>query len=151
MSHFIYNKIIFLKKDSKYNSLLINLFITRILKNGKKSLATFLFYKTLTVLKKRTKKFLKLIERVIKKIRPKSRLRELSKKKGSKTAVVKYELLKSVKIAIKWLIRNAIKRSKKPFYINLANEIYDVFKGRGLTFRQTKDYHKHIRIKKTAL
>lgn len=140
----------FLKKDPLYNSFLVNLLITKTLKKGKKFLAISLIYKALNILQLKKKNALKLLELAIKNIRPRITSKELNPKEGKCTLIIPLDTFKSIRIAIKWLIKNALKRSKKSFSFNLANEIYDSATNRGLTMRQKKDYTSFVLSKKTA-
>lgn len=151
MSRFNYTKKNFLQKDSIYNSFLVSLFIVNILKKGQKCLAKSLIYRALTLLKHRTKNVLVLLELAIKNIRPQINFKELGLRKGARTIIVTYELFKSVRVAIKWLIFSALQRAKKAFSINLANEIVDAASKRGLTLRKKKDFHRYVISRRTAV
>lgn len=140
----------FLKKDTLYNSFLVNLLIVKTLKKGKKFLAISLIYKALNILQLKKKNALKLLELAIKNIRPRITSKELNPKEGTRTLIIPLDTFKSIRISIKWLIKNSLKRSKKSFSFNLANEIYDSAINRGLTIRQKKDYTNFILSKKTA-
>jgi small subunit ribosomal protein S7 len=152
MSRRVSTKRKFPQKDLKYNSFLISLFLNRLLKNGKKSIAKNILYKTLEIIKEKLKiNPLKILEKAIKNVSPRVFLK--SKYIGEKSYKVPClsNRFKSTALAIKWIILFAKKRKKKSMIINLSQEILEAFKGFGGAIKKKDELHKIAESNKVFL
>ena len=105
MSRRISTKKRFPKKDSKYDNLLVSLLINRLLKNGKKRLATRIVYKGFELIEFRTNQNpILILEKAIRNISPRVQLK--AKRIGGATYQVPTLLnkYKSTNIAIRWVV-----------------------------------------------
>jgi small subunit ribosomal protein S7 len=128
--------------DNIYNSYLISLFILRILKNGKKSLARKIMDETLEIVNERTKlEPLTCLEQAIKNISPTIELK--SRRVGGATYQVPIPITRyrATGIAIRWIIKYAKGRSGKNISVKLANEIIDASKGFGSAMRRKNELY----------
>ena len=132
----------FPKPDTVYNSYLISLFVLRILKSGKKSLARKIIKETLDIISEKTNEEpLIFIERAIKNVSPSIELK--SRKVGGATYQIPIPITKyrSTTTAIRWIIDYARTRSGKSMPIKLANEIIDASKGFGSSMRRKNELY----------
>jgi small subunit ribosomal protein S7 len=143
MSRRISTKKRFPQKDLKYGSFLISLFVNRLLKNGKKSIAKKILYTALQTIEEKIKiNPILILEKAIKNASPRVFLK--SKYLGEKSYKIPALLnrFKSAALAIKWIIFFARKRKKKSMKINLSQELMEAFKGFGNAVKRKEETHK---------
>lgn len=135
------NKIIL--KDNKYNSIIVNLLINKILKNGKKTVAQKILYKCFDQLKKQMNQNpLIIFEKAINNISPEIQLSTVYIKKIMYIVPKTIDDIKSIKIAINWLYKASLKRTGKHYFIKLTNEILDAYKGIGNCIKKKEILYK---------
>ncbi len=142
----------FPQKDLRYNSFLISLFINRILKKGKKSIAKKILYTSLENIKNRLKlNPLFILEKAIKNISPKVFLK--TKYIGEKGYKIPFLLnkFKSTILAIKWILLSSKKRKTKSMSESLSYEIIDAFKGVGNSIKKKEEIYKIAESNKVFL
>lgn len=143
MSRRISTKKRFPERDFRYNSLLVSILINRILKNGKKQLATRIVHKALQLVEQRIKKNpLLIVEKAIKNVTPTVQLK--SKRLAGSTHQIPALLsrFRSTNLATCWMIEAAKKRSAKGMILNLANELIDASKGIGAAVKKKDETHR---------
>ena len=143
MSRRISTKKRFPKKDSKYDNLLVSLLINRLLKNGKKRLATRIVNKGFELIEFRTNQNpILILEKAIRNISPRVQLK--AKRIGGATYQVPTLLnkYKATNIAIKWVVEFSRKRSGKGMSLKLANELLEAAKGLGNSVKKKDETHK---------
>ena len=143
MSRRISTKKRFPKKDSKYDNLLVSLLINRLLKSGKKRLATRIVYKGFELIEFRTNQNpILILEKAIRNISPRVQLK--AKRIGGATYQVPTLLnkYKATNIAIKWVVEFSRKRSGKGMSLKLANELLEAAKGLGNSVKKKEETHK---------
>ncbi len=59
--------------------------------------------------------------------------------------------LKSVKIAIKWLVESSKKKGKKPAFFCLFSEILDASKNLGLSIKKKEELHRMAEANKSLI
>lgn len=143
MSRRISTKKRFSNKDLKYNSLLVNICINRLLKAGKKQLAKRIMYKALTLIQYRLNEDpLFILEKAIKNVSPRIQLASKHVDGTSYQLPILLTKFRSTNLAACWLIRAAKKRSSKGMILNLANEFLDAAKGTGSAVKKKEEIHK---------
>ena len=129
--------------DPIYNSRLVTLLISRVLKSGKKSLAQKIVYQSLQIVSSKTEKNpIIVLEKAVKNATPEVEVK--SRRVGGSTYQVPIEIraYRGTNIALKWLTEFARARSGKSMAIKLANEIIDSEKESGNTIRRKEQTHK---------
>ena len=152
MSRKVLTKKRFPQKDLRYNSFLISLFLNRILKKGKKSIAKKILYKSMDFLKNRLKiNPLVILEKAIKNVSPRVFLK--SRYIGDKVYKIPFLLnkFKSTVLAIKWILFFSKKRKKKNMIENLSQEIMDAYKGIGNSIKKKEEIYKIAESNKVFL
>jgi len=138
------------KGDAVYNDLLVTKFINGLMRDGKKSTAQHIFYKTLDVLEKREKDNpLIIFKKAIDNVKP--MLEVKSRRVGGSTYQVPIEVSNKRKnaLAIRWLITFARKRHEKGMVNKLANELSDAFHNRGASVKKREETHRMAEANKT--
>jgi small subunit ribosomal protein S7 len=129
--------------DSKYNSIVISKFVTRMMLDGKKYTCVKIVYEALDQLKAKTDKdplevFLKAVDNVKPLVEVKSR------RVGGATYQVPIEIRDARREALgmRWLINAARSRNGHGMADTLASELLDAFNSTGSAYKKKEDTHK---------
>lgn len=129
--------------DSIYDSYLVSLLITRILKSGKKTIAKNIVYEAFEIIKKKTNEDpLKIFEIAIRKASPLVEVK--ARRIGGSTYQVPVEIsgFRATNLSLRWLIYYSKQRIGKSMSIKLANEIIDTANEIGNTIKKKEETHK---------
>jgi len=129
--------------DPIYNSRLVTLLISRILKSGKKSIAQRIVYDALEMISVKTEENPVLVlEKAVKNVTPQVEVK--ARRVGGSTYQVPIEIraYRGTNISLKWLTEFARERSGKSMAIKLSNEIIDAAKETGNSIRRKEQTHK---------
>jgi small subunit ribosomal protein S7 len=133
----------FPEPDSIYNSYLVSLLITRILKSGKKNLAQKIVYQSFDIIKQKTNEDpLLVFERAIRNASPIVEVK--ARRVGGSTYQVPVEVsgFRATNLGLRWLIDYATQRVGRSMAIKLANEIIDTSNDIGNTIKKKEETHK---------
>ncbi|MFH0764672.1 MAG: 30S ribosomal protein S7 [Candidatus Omnitrophota bacterium] len=129
--------------DPKYKSPVVSRFINVVMKEGKKSTAERIVYKSFDILSQKTgKPPLESFQKALDNVRP---LLEIKPRRiGGATYQVPIEVKseRGISIAMRWLRNFARTKKGKPMEIKLADELFDAFKGEGAAVKKREDTHK---------
>ncbi len=126
--------------DAKYQNETVSNFINRLMKNGKKSVATGILYKSLDIIEGRMKKpGLEVFEQAVRNASPTLEVRP--RRVGGATYQVPMEIRGERRnaLAMRWLISAARSRPGKSMAEKLANEFMDAAQGTGNTIKKKED------------
>jgi len=129
--------------DVRYNSVHLQSFINRVLRNGKKSVATSLIYDALDIIEAKTKRSpIEVFEQALKNVGPVMEVRP--RRVGGATYQVPMEVpaFRRFALASRWLIQSAKARSGKSFAEKLAAELMDAANNQGAAIRKREEVHK---------
>jgi small subunit ribosomal protein S7 len=129
--------------DPIYNSRLVTLLISRILKSGKKSLAQRIVYKSLEIISAKTEENPVLVlEKAVKNVTPQVEVK--AKRVGGSTYQVPIEIraYRGTNVSLKWITEFSRARAGKTMSFKLANEIMDAAKEAGNSIRKKEQTHK---------
>jgi small subunit ribosomal protein S7 len=133
----------FPKPDEIYNSYLVSLFITRILKSGKKTIAKKIVYQAFDIIKKKTNEDpLTIFEKAIRNASPIVEVK--ARRVGGSTYQVPVEVnsFRATNLSLRWIIRYAEQRVGRSMAIKLANEIIDTANDIGNTIKKKEETHR---------
>lgn len=136
-------KKILLKPDQQYNSLLVSELINKVMKGGKKSIATREVYQAIKEAgEKANKQPLEVLEIAIKNASPLLEVR--SKRIGGANYQVPMEVSQDRQraLALRWIIYAARGQKGKKFSRKLAEEIYQTYQNTGIAIKKKQDTHK---------
>lgn len=129
--------------DVRYNSIQVQNFIHRVIKNGKKSLATRIVYDAFDIIEERTKRNpLEVFEQAIKNVAP---IMEVKPRRvGGATYQVPMEVspYRRFALASRWLLQAASARGGRSFSEKLAGELMDAANNTGAAIRKREETHK---------
>ena len=140
----------FPKPDEIYNSYLVSLFITRILKSGKKTIAKKIVYQAFDIIKKKTNEDpLTIFEKAIRNASPIVEVK--ARRVGGSTYQVPVEVnsFRATNLSLRWIIRYAEQRVGRSMAIKLANEIIDTANDIGNTINKKEETHRMAEANKS--
>ncbi|MBU0704109.1 MAG: 30S ribosomal protein S7 [Chloroflexi bacterium] len=129
--------------DARYNSVLVSKFINRIMKGGKKSLATRIMYNALDIIEERVKKPpLEVMEEAVKNVAP--MLEVKPRRVGGSTYQIPVEVQprRRDNLAMRWILAAARSRPDKSMAQKLASELMDAARGSGGAVKKREDTHR---------
>ncbi|MBT5856423.1 30S ribosomal protein S7 [bacterium] len=129
--------------DSIYNSINLTRFITKLMVDGKKSIAERVTYGALEKLAKAVSVApIEAFSQAVQNATPQMEVK--SRRVGGSTYQVPIEVPsgRGMALAMKWLIANARKRNGKSMESKLASELEDAYNKSGTTIKKREDTHK---------
>lgn len=129
--------------DPVYNSCLISMTIRRVMKSGKKSVASGIVYDALAIIGERTgNDALEVFEKAIKNLTPLVEVK--ARRVGGATYQVPMEVRSSrgTTLALRWLIRYSRIRGGRTMSGKLANEILDASNETGGAMKKRDETHR---------
>ena len=117
--------------DTRYNSRQVAKFINMIMREGKKSVAERIVYRSFELLREKTKKdnTLEVFQKAVDNVRPVLEVK--SKRVGGATYQVPVDVKRErgITLALGWIRNFARQRKGKPMEECLAEELFDAYKG----------------------
>ena len=129
--------------DPVYNSRLVSMTIRRVMKSGKKSVATGIFYDAMTSIGEKTgEEPLEVFEKAIKNLTPLVEVK--ARRVGGATYQVPMEVRSSrgTTLALRWLVHYARIRGGRTMASKLANEIMDAANETGGAMKKRDETHR---------
>ncbi len=132
-----------IQPDIRYNSLMVQMFINRMMLNGKKSTAQHIMYDALALVEERSKRpGLEVFEQALKNATPQIEVKP--RRVGGATYQVPVEVPADRRntLAMRWLLGAARSRGGKSMVDKLANELMDAAAGNGTAIKKREETHK---------
>ncbi|MDD5747798.1 MAG: 30S ribosomal protein S7 [Actinomycetota bacterium] len=129
--------------DHVYSDVLVEQFINKVMKDGKKSKAEKIVYDALEVIgKKKDGDPLEILHRAIENVQPVLEVR--SRRVGGATYQVPVEVrqARSRTLAVRWIVSFARLRNEKTMAQRLAGELLDATNRTGASIKRKEDLHK---------
>lgn len=132
-----------LEPDAKYNNMQVGRLINYIMKDGKKTIASKIVYKSFDIIKEKTKQEpIDVFESAVNKVAPILEIK--SKRVGGATYQVPMEVRgdRRLLLAFRWMLTAAKARKGRPMAEKLAAEIIDINNGTGAAIKKRDDVQK---------
>ena len=129
--------------DPKYKSVLVSRFMNVVMKEGKKSVAEKIVYKSIAILAEKSgKPPLEAFQKALDNARPQLEIKP--RRIGGATYQVPIDVRpeRGISIAMRWIRNFARAKKGKPMETKLADELFDAFKGEGSAVKKRDDTHK---------
>jgi small subunit ribosomal protein S7 len=129
--------------DVRYNNVPVSFFIHRIMKCGKKSVATTIMYDALDILKEKTGKSpIEVMDLALKNVGPIMEVRP--RRVGGATYQVPMEVPTSrrMTLAMRWILDAAKNRTGNSYAEKLAAELLEASNNQGAAVRKREESHK---------
>tara|TARA_B100001142_G_scaffold240136_1_gene238958 strand:+ start:3897 stop:4367 length:471 start_codon:yes stop_codon:yes gene_type:complete len=133
----------FPQTDPIYDSYLVSLLISRILKSGKKTLAEKIVHESFEIIKNRTNSEpLEIFEKAVKNSSPLVEVK--ARRIGGSTYQVPIEVsgFRATNLSLRWIINYARQRTGRTMSMKLANEIIDASNEVGNTIKKKEETHR---------
>lgn len=131
-------------RDPRYDSPVVGKLISRVMRQGKKSLAERIVYAAIDRANEGTDTVdpLEIVIRAMENSKPKVEVK--SRRVGGATYQVPLEVAndRSESLAMRWIVSYARGRKGTPMHVALANEIKDAANNQGSAVRKRDDVHK---------
>ena len=129
--------------DPKYNDLVVERLINRVMLDGKKSTASRIVYGAFDLIENKIKEeALKVFHKAMDNVKPELEVK--ARRVGGATYQVPVEvrLNRKLSLAIRWIMRYAKERSERTMTEKLAGEIIDAYNNKGGSVKKREDTHK---------
>lgn len=129
--------------DPVYNSRLISMTVRRLMRHGKKSLASKIVYDALKIVEERTgSEPLEIFERAIRNLTPLVEVK--ARRVGGATYQVPMEVRqgRGTTLALRWLVQYTRARTGRTMASKLANEVMDAANETGSAMRKREETHR---------
>ncbi|MDY0163617.1 30S ribosomal protein S7 [Desulfobotulus sp.] len=129
--------------DAKYGSVLMNQFINKLMRDGKKSTAESILYDAFDIVAEKTGEApLEIFEKALENVKP--MLEVKSRRVGGASYQVPTDIRpkRRTALAIRWLITYSRARSEKSMAARLAAEFLDAANKRGAAVKKREDTHR---------
>ncbi len=129
--------------DKKYNNIHLAMFINRMMRGGKKSIATRIMYNALDIVEERAKKDpVEVFETALRNVTPAVEVKP--KRVGGSTYQVPIEVPqhRATSLGMRWLLQNTRSRSGRDMAAKLAAELMDAASGQGASIKKKDDTHR---------
>jgi small subunit ribosomal protein S7 len=129
--------------DMKYNSVVVSMFVNRMMERGKKSVARRIMYDSLTLAEERAKKpAMEVLDQALKNVGPTVEVKP--RRVGGATYQVPMEVPteRRQSLAMRWIIAGAKTRPGRSMAERLANEFMDALNNTGAAVKKREEVHK---------
>lgn len=126
--------------DPKYGDQLVAKFVNVLMKNGKKSVAEKILYRSFDhVQKKSGQEGIKVFKKALENVRPFVEVK--SRRVGGATYQVPVEVrpVRQTTLAMRWIVEAAKKRNEKSMINKLAGELIDASAHKGMAIKKRED------------
>ena len=129
--------------DAKFNSVLVQTLINKVMYSGKKSTAERIVYEAMDQMAERTKEDPReIVEKAIRNTMPILEVRP--RRVGGATYQIPLEVrpARQVSLAMRWLLTAARARSGRPMAERLSAELLDAYREQGSAIKKREDTHR---------
>ena len=129
--------------DARYDNVVVQKFINKVMQRGKKSVAETIVYDALDIAADRLKKTqMEVFEQALRNASPTIEVKP--KRVGGATYQVPVEVKSDRRyaLAMRWLLTSARARSGRPMAERLATELMDAYNNTGNTIKRKEDVHR---------
>jgi small subunit ribosomal protein S7 len=133
----------FPKPDPVYNNYLVSILVSRLIKDGKKSLAQNIVCDALDIIAYKTESDpIEVFEQAVKNVSPLVEVK--ARRFGGATYQVPMEVtsFRGTNLALRWIVKASRSRTGKTIALKLAAELMDASKNSGDAMRKKQDTHK---------
>ena len=133
----------FPKPDPVYNNYLVSILVSRLIKDGKKTLAQNIVCDALDIIAYKTESDpIEVFEQAVKNVTPLVEVK--ARRFGGATYQVPMEVtsFRGTNLALRWIVKASRSRTGKTIALKLAAELMDASKNSGDAMRKKQDTHK---------
>ncbi|MDJ0753130.1 MAG: 30S ribosomal protein S7 [Ardenticatenaceae bacterium] len=129
--------------DLKYNSLHVSMFVNRLMRHGKKSLAQRLMYNSFDLIEQRAKRNpLDVFEDALSNVKPQVEVKPRRVGGSTYQVPIPVDSRRQITLAMRWLLASARNRNGRSMAEKLAAEFMDAANGQGASVKKRDDTHR---------
>ena len=129
--------------DMKYSSEKVSMFINRLMRDGKKSTATTILYRSFDLMEQRSGKSpLEMFEEALKNVGPQIEVKPRRVGGSTYQVPIPVDSRRQVVLAMRWLLAAARSRGGRSMVDKLAAEFMDAANGQGAAVKKKDDTHR---------
>ncbi|HRQ41751.1 MAG TPA: 30S ribosomal protein S7 [Chloroflexota bacterium] len=129
--------------DLKYNNVNVSMFVNRLMKDGKKSVAQRVLYDSFELIETRTKRApLEVFEQALDNVKPQIEVKPRRVGGSTYQVPVPVDSERQISLAMRWLLNAARSRSGRSMAEKLAGELMDAASNQGTAVKKRDDTHR---------
>jgi small subunit ribosomal protein S7 len=129
--------------DIRYNNAQVGIFINRLMRRGKKSVATRVLYDSFDLIEERAKRApIDVFEQALKNTMPSVEVKPRRVGGANYQVPVEVSSDRRVALAMRWILQAARSRSGKSMAEKLAGELMDAAQNQGAAIKKREETHK---------
>lgn len=129
--------------DLRYGSVRVEMFINRLMRSGKKSVARGLLYDSFELIEARSKReAMEVFEEALQNVTPQVEVKPRRVGGATYQVPVPVDSHRQTSLAMRWLLAAARNRSGRSMAEKLANEFMDASTGQGAAVKRKDDTHR---------
>lgn len=129
--------------DLKYNNENVSMFVNRLMKDGKKSVAQRVLYDSFDLIETRTKRApLEVFEQALDNVKPQIEVKPRRVGGSTYQVPVPVDSERQISLAMRWLLTAARSRSGRSMAEKLAGELMDAASNQGTAVKKRDDTHR---------
>jgi small subunit ribosomal protein S7 len=132
-----------ISKDPVYESPLVSQFISKIMRDGKKSKAEYIVYESLNIIgQKEGVDPVQILQKAVENVRPLLEVRPRRVGGATYQVPVEVKTRRGRTLAVRWIVNFARMRREKTMAERLAGEVLDAASRTGLSIKKKDDLHR---------
>lgn len=129
--------------DLKYDNVFVAMFINRLMRDGKKSVAQRVLYDSFDLIEARTKRRpLEVFEQALDNVKPQIEVKPRRVGGSTYQVPITVDSERQVSLAMRWLLAAARSRGGRSMSEKLANELMDAATNQGAAVKKRDDTHR---------
>lgn len=129
--------------DLKYNNEYVTMFVNRLMRDGKKSVAQRVLYDSFDLIETRTKRQpLEVFEQALDNVKPQIEVKPRRVGGSTYQVPVPVDAERQISLAMRWLLTAARSRSGRSMAEKLAGELMDAASNQGTAVKKRDDTHR---------
>lgn len=129
--------------DLRYNNLHVAMFVNRLMRDGKKSLARRLLYQSFDLVEERAKRpAIEVFEQAIQNVMPQVEVKPRRVGGATYQVPVPVDSHRQLSLAMRWLLMAARRRGGRSMQEKLASEFMDASNNQGAAVKRRDDTHR---------
>jgi small subunit ribosomal protein S7 len=132
-----------IEPDLRYNSVLVSMFVNRLMKKGKKSTARGIMYDSFDLIESRTGRSpVELFEQAMQNVMPRVEVKPRRVGGATYQVPIPVDSHRQTSLAMRWILAAARSRGGRSMAERLANELMDAASYQGAAFKRKEDTHR---------
>lgn len=129
--------------DLRYNNVQVAMFINRLMRDGKKSVAQRSLYQSFELIEERAKRpAIEVFEQAVQNVMPQVEVKPRRVGGATYQVPIPVDSHRQISLAMRWLLMAARRRSGRSISEKLASELLDAANGQGAAVKRRDDTHR---------